>query len=132
MEGLDNQIPGKESLTLQVTACIVFVPVMDIDGFKVISHEDIDGFKRHIEGLRYVLESSDATEPPVKLRKCSEAVQTLRPNWWRWRKLKLLHFKTNWDQLEKVKVTQFVWYHWKTETIVLKYRRIDIEPTDQV
>ena len=100
MEGLDNQIAGKESLTLQVTACIVFVPVMDIDGFKVISHED--------------------------------AMDIQGPNWWRWRTLKLLHFRTNWDQLEKVKVTQFVWYHWKTETIVLKQRRIDIEPTDQV
>ena len=109
-----------------MSACIVFVPVMDIDGFKVISHEDIDGFKRHMDGLRYVLES------PVKLRKCSEAVQTLRPNWWRWRKLKLLHFKTNWDQLEKVCATQFFWWHWKTETTFLKQRRLDIELTDQV
>ena len=93
-----------------------FVPVMDIDGFKVISHE---------EAMR-------KKEPPVKLRKCSEAVQTLRPNWWRWRKLKLLHFKTNWDQLEKVCVTQLFWWHWKTEAIFLKQRRLDIEPTDQV
>ena len=76
---------GKEVLPLQVTACIVFVPVMDIDGFKVISHED--------------------------------AMDIQVPNWWRWRTLKLLHFRTNCDQLEKVKVTQFVWYHWTTETI---------------
>ena len=101
---------------------------MDIDGFKVISYEEA----MDIQCLRSVVESFDATEPPVKLRKCSEAMQTLRPNWWRWRKLKLLHFKTNWDQFEKVCVTQFFWWHWKTETIALKQRRLDIEPTDQV
>ena len=128
MEGLDNQIAGKESVPLQVTPCIVFVPVMDIDGFKVISHEEA----MDIQCLRYVVESFDATEPPVKLRKCSEAMQTLRPNWWRWRTLKLLHFKSNWDQLEKVCVTQLFWWHWNTETIFLKQRRLDIEPTDQV